>query len=186
MDAMGKDIIFVEAVGSGQGEVDIARVADTSVMVLTPGMGDEVQMMKAGIFETADVFVINKADREGADNLKTSLELMLNMKTYAPGEWQPCIVLTEAIHNTGTEQLANEIYRHRDFLTSSGRLEKRRKERAELELSWAVESYIRKYIEEVDKDYLAKLVDDLVHRKTSPHSAAAKIVNLSRKAEKGS
>jgi LAO/AO transport system kinase len=153
-------------------------------MVLTPAMGDEVQMMKAGILEAADIFVINKADKEGTDNLKSSLEIMLNMKTYAPSAWQPRIVLTEAIFNTGTEQLAEEIHRHREFLASSGRLEERRKERAELELSWALEGYIRKYIEEVYKDYLAKLVDDLVNRKTSPHLAAAKIIDLSRKAEK--
>ncbi len=70
MDAMGKDIIFVEAVGSGQGEVDIARVADTSIVVLTPGMGDEIQMMKAGILEMADIFVVNKADKNGAENTK--------------------------------------------------------------------------------------------------------------------
>ena len=179
MDAMGKDIIFVEAVGSGQGEVDIARVADTSVILLTPGMGDEIQMMKAGILEAADIFVINKADREGVDNLKTGLELMLRMKTCPPGEWLPCIVPTEAIFDTGTEQLAQEILRHREFLTSSGELEKRRKERAELELVWAVESSLRSYIESVDKDYLVKLVDDLVHRKTSPQLAAARIINSS-------
>ncbi|HEX9976704.1 MAG TPA: methylmalonyl Co-A mutase-associated GTPase MeaB, partial [Dehalococcoidales bacterium] len=79
MDAMGKDTILVEAVGSGQGEIDIARVADTVILVLTPGMGDEVQMMKAGILEAAEVFVINKADLEGADKLKLSLEIMLGM-----------------------------------------------------------------------------------------------------------
>ncbi|MFC2069515.1 methylmalonyl Co-A mutase-associated GTPase MeaB, partial [Chloroflexota bacterium] len=80
MDAMGKDIIIVETVGSGQAEVDIARVADTSIIVLTPGMGDEIQMMKAGILEAANILVINKADRDGADNLKRELETMLEMR----------------------------------------------------------------------------------------------------------
>jgi len=179
MDAMGKDIIFVEAVGSGQGEVDVARVADTAVVVLTPGMGDEIQMMKAGILETADIFVINKADREGAENLRTGLETMLEMKVRLSGEWEPGIILTEAISGKGAEQLAQEILRHRAFLTSSGELEERRKGRAELELVWAVESSLKSYIERMDKDYLAKLVDDLVHRRTNPKSAALRIINTS-------
>ncbi len=179
MDAMGKDIIFVEAVGSGQGEVDIARVADTSIIILTPGMGDEIQMMKAGILEVADIFVINKADREGVDNLRTGLEVMLEMKTHLPGEWKPGIILTEAVSDIGTEQLAEEILRHREFLASSGELEKRRRERAKLELTMAVESSLENYIERMDKDYLEKLVDDLVHRKTNPRSAASKIINSS-------
>jgi len=177
MDAMGKDVIFVEAVGSGQGEVDIARVADTSIIILTPGMGDEIQMMKAGILEVADIFVINKADRGGADSLKSGLETMLEMKARLPGERKPGIILTEAIFDKGTEQLAEGILGHREFLTSSGELEKRRKERARLELTMAVESSLKNYIERMDKDCLEKLVDDLVHRKTNPRSAASKIIN---------
>jgi len=180
MDAMGKDIIFVEAVGSGQGEVDIARLADTSVIVLTPGMGDEIQMMKAGILEAADVFVINKADRDGVDNLKAGLELMLKMKTCPAGEWQPRVMLTEAIFDTGIEQLAEEILRHREFLNSEGGLARRRRARAELELLWAMEGLLMGYVESMDKDYITTLVDDLVNRKTSPRLAAASIINLAR------
>ncbi len=180
MDAMGKDIIFVETVGSGQGETDIIHVADTSIVVLVPGMGDEIQVMKAGIMEAADLFAINKADRDGADNLKTSLEVMLGMRTHHPNEWEPSIILTEAISGKGTEKLAEEILRHREFLLSSGELEKRRKEKAKQELMVAVENSIKNYIEErVDKDCLEKLVDDLVHCKTDPHSAALKIINPS-------
>ncbi len=127
MDAMGKDIIFVEAVGSGQGEVDIARVADTSIVILTPGMGDEIQMMKAGILEMADIFVVNKADKNGAENIKIGLEAMLETKAHLPSGWGPGIILTEALSGRGTEQLAEEIIRHREFLTSSRELEKRRR-----------------------------------------------------------
>ena len=177
MDAMGKDIIFVEAVGSGQGEVDIARVADTSVVILTPGAGDEIQMMKAGILEMADVFVINKADRDGADNLKTGLEIMLEMRAHPPSEWKPGIILTEAVSSKGTEKLAEEILRHREFLISSGGLEKRRRERARLELMMAIQNSLNNYIEDrIDKGCLEKLVDGLVHRKVNPHSAALKIL----------
>ncbi|MDO8578455.1 MAG: methylmalonyl Co-A mutase-associated GTPase MeaB [Dehalococcoidales bacterium] len=178
LDAMGKDIIFVEAVGSGQGEVDFARVADTSVVVLVPGMGDEIQTMKAGIMEMADIFVINKAERDGSENLKISLEAMLAMTPHQPDEWQPGIVLTEAILDKGTEPLAKEILRHRAFLVSSGGVAERRRRRAELELTVAVESALRNLMETTDSRYLAKLVDDLANRKTDPISAALKVINL--------
>jgi len=180
MDAMGKDIIFVEAVGSGQGEIDITRITDTAAVILTPGMGDEIQMMKAGILEAADIFVINKADKDGANNLKTGLEAMLEMRVHLPGEWRPGIILTEAIYSKGTEELAEEILRHKQFLISSGELGKRRREKAKKELIDAIESSLKDYIyQRLDKDsYLEKLVDDLVQRKTNPQSAASKIINL--------
>lgn len=179
MDAMGKDIIFVETVGTGQGEVEIAGISDTCIIVLTPGTGDDIQMMKAGILEIADIFVINKADREGADSLKAWLETTLDLKDDRPERWRPDIVLTEANTGKGIEQLAEEIFRHRDFLTSSGEMGKRRRERARLELMTAVESSLKNYVDEMDKDYIEKLVDDLVHRKTNPRSAAQKIINPS-------
>ena len=178
LDAMGKDVIFVEAVGSGQGEVDFARVADTSIVVLVPGMGDEIQTMKAGIMEMADIFVINKSEREGAENLKMSLEAMLAMTPYKTGEWKPGIVLTEAILDKGTEPLAEEILRHKAFLGSSGEMAKRRRRRAELELTVAVESALRNLMETTDGRYLAGLVNDLALRKTDPNTAALKIINL--------
>ncbi len=177
MDAMGKDVIIVEAVGSGQGEIDIARLADTSVLVLTPGMGDEIQMMKAGILEAADVFVVNKADREGAEHLKTVLKIMIDMRSARPGAWRPDVFLTEAICEKGTEEVAEEIIKHRGFLVSSGELAKRHEDRARLELTWAVESAVKSYMERMDRDYLEKLVDDLTHRRLSPRAAAAKIID---------
>jgi LAO/AO transport system kinase len=177
MDAMGKDIIFVEAVGSGQGEIDIARITDTTIVILIPGMGDEIQMMKAGILEAANIFVINKADRDGADNLKIGLEVMLEMRPHLAGEWKPGIILTEAISSKGTEELADEILRHKQFLISSKKLEQRRKEKAKLELMVAIESSLKNYIDDrIDEGRLKKLVDDLVHRKTNPQSAALKIM----------
>lgn len=178
MDAMSKEIILVETVGAGQAEIDITRVADTSIVVITPGMGDEIQMMKAGILEAADIFIINKADREGTDNLKSQLEVMLEMKVYPPDEWKPSIVLTEAIHDKGTEELVAAIFRHREFLVSGGGMDKRRRERAKLELIEAIEGPLKDYIyQQIDKgDYFDKLVDDLVQRKANPHSAAVKII----------
>ncbi len=178
MDAMGKDIILVETVGSGQIEIDIVKAADTTIIVLTPGAGDEIQMMKAGILEAVDSFVINKADREGAESLKMNLEVMLRMKERRPDEWQPGIVLTEAINNKGTEELAEEIFRHKEFLIASGELHRRQRERAKLELLETVEGSIKDFIHQIDDgDYLEKLVDDLLQGRTSPHQAALEITS---------
>ena len=178
MDAMGKDIILVETVGSGQIEIDIARAADTTLIVLTPSAGDEIQMMKAGILEAADIFVVNKADKEGADNIKVDLEVMLAMKTHNSRVWQPTIVFTEAIYDKGTEGLASEISRHREFLISSGELQKRQKERAKLELLETMESFVKDFIHGIDEgDYLEKLVDDLLQGRTTPHAATLEITN---------
>ena len=183
MDAMSKDIILVETVGSGQAEVTITKVADTSIVILAPGMGDTIQVMKAGILEAADIFVINKADRDGTENLKVELEVMLEMKALLPNGWKPSIVKTEAIFNKGTEELAEETLRHKQFLIGSGELEKRRRERAELELMESLESFLKNHIyQRINKSGdFEKLVDDLAQRKTDPHSAALKIINWSIK-----
>lgn len=177
MDAMGKDVILVETVGAGQSEVDIARASDTVIVVLSPASGDEMQMIKAGIMEVADIFVINKADKDGAYNITSAIEFMLGMKTTLPTEWKPSILLTEAVWNKGTAELAEEILRHRDFLISSGELEKRRRERAKLELIVAIESFVKHYVyQEIDRGGLEKLVDEVARRKTSPYSAALEII----------
>lgn len=182
MDAMNKDIILVETVGIGQAETDIIRITDTSILVLIPGMGDAIQMMKAGILEGADIFVVNKADKDGADSLKMELQVMIEMKDRLPSEWKPGVVLTEAVHSKGTEELVREILRHRQVLISSGGLEKRRKERAKLELIEAIESSLKSYISNrIDDHCLEKLVDELVQKKTDPYSAARQIINRSIK-----
>ena len=184
MDAMGKDIILVETVGIGQQEVDVTRLADTSIFILTPGSGDAIQMMKAGILEVADIFVVNKADQEGAPHLKLELQAMLSMKSSLPEERQPPIVLTEALNNKGIDELTEEILKHKEFLGASGGLEKRRKERARLELTEAIESSLRDYINSgIDKDCLEKLVDSLAQRKTNPQAAASEIISRSIKME---
>jgi LAO/AO transport system kinase len=176
MDAMGKDIILVETVGSGQVEIDIVKAADTTLVVLTPGAGDEIQTMKAGILEAVDVFVINKADREGVDHLKMDLEAMLRMKARRPEEWPPEIVLTEAIHDEGTEELAGAILRHREFLAASGGLAKRQRERARLELVEAIEGLVKNFISQIDEGgYLESLVDDLLQGKATPQRAVLEI-----------
>jgi len=182
MDAMSKDIILVETAGVGQGDIDITKVADTSVLILTPGMGDAIQLMKAGILEAADIFVINKADQDGARSLEIELEAMLAMKERSASDWKPAVVLTEAISGQGTDDLVDEVQRHRQFLTASGGRDERRRERARIELTTAIESSIKNHIQAgMDKEYLERLIDDLVKRKTNPDAAAREIINRSIK-----
>ncbi len=178
MDAMGKDIIFVEAVGSGQADVDIAVISDTVVLVLNPGAGDEVQMMKAGILETADIFVVNKSDLAGADQLKQGLVSMLAMSARGTSETgrQREIVMAEATCNKGTEEIGDAILRQREFLSTSGEMQKRREARARLELAWAVEDYLRKHIDGMDQQQLARMVVNLAQRKTNPRSVVSEII----------
>ena len=178
LDAMGKDIVLVETVGIGQQEVDVTRVAGTSIFVLTPDSGDAIQMMKAGILEVADIFVINKADQEGALRVKTDLQAMLNMNGSTPDELKPAIVLTEAVNGRGVEELTGEILKHREFLALHGGLQKREQERARLELAEATESALRDFItSSVNKAAQEKLVDDLVQRRISPRAAASEIIS---------
>ena len=178
MDAMGKDIIIVETVGSGQIEIDITKAADTTLILLTPGGGDEIQMMKAGILEAADIFVINKADKEGADTIEMDLEVMLAMRTYHHSEWKAGIAKTQAISDIGTEDLVNEIFRHQEFLKTTGELEKRQRARAKLELIETLEGFIKDFIHGIDEgDYLKTLIEDLLQGKTNPHSATLEITS---------
>jgi len=172
LDAMGKEIILVETVGSGQLEVDIARAADTTVVVLTPASGDNIQLMKAGIFEAADIFVINKADNPGCRMLQSQLEMFLKTKPSSAGKWREPIVLTEAVNDKGTDDLAGEILRHREFLAASGELQKRRGERAKLELAQALENFLKVTFYELSKSpSLGKLAEDVAQGRTNPYSA---------------
>ena len=175
LDAMGKDIVLVETVGIGQAEIEITKITDTSVLVLVPGMGDTIQLMKAGILEAADIFVINKANQDGAETLKMELEAMMSAKHNAP------VILTEAIVNQGTDQLAEDIIKHKEILVSSGELEKRRRERARHELVATIESSIRNFVETGMAKDLERLTDDLVQGRIDPNTAAQEIINRSFK-----
>lgn len=120
MDALGMDIVIIETVGVGQDEVDIVKEAHTTCVVMVPGLGDDIQAIKAGILEIGDIFVVNKADRDGADRTARELSTMLEMRHAAPGSWSPKVMKTEAQRCTGIEELTNEILAHRDFFLSSG------------------------------------------------------------------
>jgi len=118
LDAMGKDTILVETVGVGQDEVDVVRAAQTTVIVTIPGMGDDIQAIKAGILEVGDIFVINKADRDGVEKTLSDLRLMIEMdhRKYEDGKWKPPILKVEALFDKGVAELLEEIEKHRRFL----------------------------------------------------------------------
>jgi len=122
LDAMGKDYIIVETVGTGQDETDIVKIAHTTVIVVIPGMGDSVQAMKSGIFETGDIFVINKSEREGAEKTLNDLSLMIegNPEKYVGGRWKPPILKIEAILDKGIKEFLIEVERHRNYLFNTG------------------------------------------------------------------
>ena len=118
LDAMGKDVILVETVGVGQDEVDVVKSAHTTIIVVISGMGDDIQAIKAGILETGDIFLINKADREGSDKTMSDLRLMIDMdqKKYQEGRWKPPILKAQAVFDKGVVELLQEIEKHATYL----------------------------------------------------------------------
>jgi LAO/AO transport system kinase len=136
LDAAGCDIVLVETVGVGQAEVEIASLADTIAVLLAPGMGDGIQAAKAGILEIADIFVVNKADRDGADQVARDLRYMQSLggRHSAPGAWRPPIVKTVAVRAEGLDDLLAALAKHRDWLTRSGEARRRRHARASAEI----------------------------------------------------
>jgi LAO/AO transport system kinase len=134
LDAAGCDVVLIETVGVGQSEVEIAGLADTTLVLLAPGMGDGIQAAKAGILEIGDVYVINKADRDGADTLRRELRSMLALAEREEGAWRPPIVKTVASKNEGLDEAVAEIERHHAWLESSGQLAVRRTTRARDEI----------------------------------------------------
>jgi LAO/AO transport system kinase len=134
MDSMGKDVVIIETVGVGQDEVEIVKVAHTNLVLVVPGMGDDIQALKAGILEIADLFVVNKADREGADRTKQELETMVSMNTYEEGEWIPPVMTTIAQTGAGVPELLSGIARHRKFISREENLTRYRIEKAKVEL----------------------------------------------------
>jgi len=131
LDASGKDVVIIETVGVGQDEVDIVRIAQTTVVVMVPGLGDSVQVAKAGVMEIADVFAVNKADREGADKLFTELRAMLDM---VKGDFKPEIYRTVAVNDIGIEELVAGIFAHGERVARSGLFAEKKAQKAENEL----------------------------------------------------
>ena len=177
LDAFGCQIIMVETVGAGQGEVDIARTAHTTIVVEVPGMGDEIQAIKAGILEIADVFAVNKADREGADRVVMELEVMLSMNDK-PRTWVPPIVKTVATSGQGIAELADALTRHIEHLKASGELDQRLKENTLRELIDAArDEFIGVLWRHLSEEDLASIMQSILDRRTDPRSAAKQLVS---------
>jgi LAO/AO transport system kinase len=170
LDASGKDVVIVETVGVGQAEVDVAAATDTTLVVVAPGWGDAVQVAKAGILEIADVFVVNKADREGADAAARDLEQMLRLGAERP--WVPPVVKVAAATGDGLAELWAAMRSHRASIETSGQLAEGRRSRLLREVeSLTVEELrdrVRSALEEAPG-----LAEDLVERRTDPYRAAA-------------
>jgi LAO/AO transport system kinase len=175
LDASGCDFVIIETVGVGQDEVDIVRTADVSIVVLVPGAGDEVQALKAGIMEIADIFVVNKADREGADRTASGVEAMLGLASFAADEWRPLILKTEATTGAGVPELVRAIDRYRRH--APGALGQRRRARSEFRLR---ELLAARFMARVDATVgaaaLTRIVDAISARTLDPYSAAREII----------
>lgn len=182
LDAAGFDVVLIETVGAGQSEVEIARTADTVLVVEAPGLGDEVQAIKAGILEIADVLVVNKADRDGARNTVRALRTMLDLgaSPRAPSSadgrapaWQPPIVQTVAVEGKGVDELVEAIARHRAHLAQSGEGAARKRVRATSELETILrEALLLRLLRQVGPSRLEAVVDRVVSREIDPYTAA--------------
>ncbi len=177
LDAFGKDFVLVETVGVGQTELDIMEATDTTVVVLIPETGDAIQMLKAGLMEIADIFVVNKADREGVDYLVTALEQMLHMSPRDSG-WQPPIVTTQALHDIGIEELYHQIERHRKVLQETGQLSLKRRGQRRGEFVQSIEQGIRtRLLQLVEKDgQLMAALEKVEKGELDPYSASLEIL----------
>jgi LAO/AO transport system kinase len=179
LDAAGKDIVMIETVGVGQDEVDIVRTADISIVVLVPGTGDEVQALKAGIMEIADIFVVNKADRDGADRLVQSVSATLALQTVQPGDWRPPILKTEATTGRGVPELIDAIAKFRAH--SEGARVTRQRARQEYRLRELLSHRFMQQVEETLPDgELQRIVDRIADRKVDPYSATTAILKTVR------
>jgi LAO/AO transport system kinase len=179
MDAFGKDWVIVETVGVGQDEVEIAKTADTTIVVLAPGLGDTIQSMKAGVMEIADLYVVNKADRSGADELVSEVNVRVEQDyQIKKAAWQAPVLKTIAVENKGTEPLVEAIEKHRSFLRQSGKLRKNRREKTRQEtLALLKDEISRNVLEKVlGNGRFDDLIDDIVAHKKDPYTSVREIV----------
>lgn len=164
LDAAGFDVVILETVGVGQSEIEVIGVADTVLVLLAPGMGDGIQAAKAGILEIGDVFVVNKADRDGARATSRELRHMINLGERPAGAWKAPIVLTVATNGEGLDKLAQEIGHHYEWAKESGSLDQRRKRRARDEIEAIALAQLRKRFGQVGN---AELLDELAGQVSS-------------------
>lgn len=179
LDAAGCDVVLVETVGVGQSEVDIVGLADTTIVLLAPGMGDGIQAAKAGILEIGDLFVVNKADREGADATVRDIRHMISLGDRTePGLWRPPVVKTVASRMEGLEDVMEGIDKHVGWMTAHGELARRRTRRAADEIEAIALAELRRRMGDVrDGAHLDDLSADVVAGRLDPYAAADRLVD---------
>jgi LAO/AO transport system kinase len=180
LDAAGKSLVIIETVGVGQDEIDIVRTADVSIVVLVPGTGDDVQALKAGIMEIADIFVVNKCDRDGADRMVTSIESNLALQHFGDGEWRPPIVKTQATTGHGIAELWETITAFR--ARSEGTRATRLKSRNEFRLRDLLTHRFMEHVESsTGAPALEALIERIARREVDPYTAASDILSKTLK-----
>jgi LAO/AO transport system kinase len=178
LEGAGCDVVLVETVGVGQAEVEIASLADTTVVLLAPGMGDAIQAVKAGILEIADVFVVNKADRPGADATYRDIQGMLALGERAPGEWRPLVVRATAVRGEGIDEVVAAIGKHRDWLSRTGELRRCREARAAAEVEAIAVGTLRARMANLrDGTALGKLAAQVADGTLDPYAAASTLLD---------
>ena len=176
LDASGRDVVMIETVGVGQDEVDIVRVADITVVILVPGMGDDVQTIKAGIMEIADIFVINKSDHEGSERVEKEIRALQSLAARQDG-WVPPVVKTVATTAAGVQELAQSITKYQEFLVSKDLLRKRRAENWETRLVEMLrDTLLEKARAQLSAGDLSRLAADIAEHKRDPYSVIEEIV----------
>jgi GTPase len=177
LDAAGCDVVIVETVGVGQSEVEVAALADTTLVLLAPGMGDGIQAAKAGILEVGDVFVVNKADRDGADQVVRDLRSTIRLAERQPGDWREPIVKTIAVRGEGMAELIEAIEKHRDWMERSGELARRRRRRVRDEIEAIAATALRRRFGDVHGDArLDVLAEKVLTGELDPYAAADEII----------
>jgi LAO/AO transport system kinase len=177
LDASGKELVIVETVGVGQAEVDIIKIADTTMVVLVPGLGDSIQTIKAGIMEIADIFVVNKADRPGIERTVAELESLIDL-SHGPGIRRVPVLQTTAKDSKGVKDLLDEVNAHEAYIRSSGRFDERRKARYQAELVEIIRKRLMTLIFDEDKfkGRIESLLERIQQKEMDPYSAADEIL----------
>lgn len=178
LDASGFDVVLVETVGVGQDEVEVVRTVQTNLVILVPGMGDDIQAIKAGIMEIGDIFVVNKADRPGADKTVTEVTMMMSL-VEEHGDYIPPIVKTVASKGEGIVELDAAIEKHLDYSKSSGELDRRNRERVRIRIETMLKEKFMDRLLASTPNYEA-LLDDVVHKRNNPHDAAIGLLSRVR------
>ncbi|HUP48556.1 MAG TPA: methylmalonyl Co-A mutase-associated GTPase MeaB [Thermoanaerobaculia bacterium] len=181
LDASGFDLVLVETVGVGQDEVEVVRTVQTNIVVLVPGMGDDIQAIKAGIMEIGDIFVVNKADRPGADKTVTEVTMMMSL-VEEHGEWVPPIVKTVASQGDGIPELESAVFGHYEYLEKSGELVRRNRERVRIRIETQLkERFMERLIGgAVPRAEYDALLDEVLQKRNNPHDAAEALLDRVR------